>query len=228
MAEAEKRGKKKVEEVPKIVGKPRRANGFQPGWKKKAEPIEQEPIEREEVFKLPEISLSADGNNIKVERLVLTAELVAVAIYQSRGMLSVAARKLGTTVRTVKAFVANDEICALAMEESNEMLLDFAEAKLFQKIKAGDIASIIFFLRTRGKARGYTEKPSDAESADTKRSLAEQKQDAESRERTFMSKLDEVRERISKAIDIEVFSPEAYDATNGDDGDDNEIVNTES
>lgn len=42
--------------------------------------------------------------------------------------------------------------------EFEEMLLDFAESKLIKNIDKGDVASTIFFLKTKGQKRGYVEK----------------------------------------------------------------------
>lgn len=194
--------------------KPRRTNGFQPGWKKKAaKPVEATPLdalenidfERENLYALPQIDLKVDGTKVQVERLVLTAELVAVAIYEARGMLSVAARKLGTSSRVVKSFIRESDLCAAAVEEANEMLLDFAEAKLYQKIKAGDIASIIFYLRTRGKMRGYTEKPNEKDE-EMRRKQEESRLDAQESANRLKLRLEEVRQRITAATaDIDIY-----------------------
>jgi hypothetical protein len=44
------------------------------------------------------------------------------------------------------------------VEEINEMTLDFVEGKLMQNVSDGDPASIFFFLKCKGKRRGYVEK----------------------------------------------------------------------
>ena len=44
------------------------------------------------------------------------------------------------------------------IEDADESLLDFAESKLVEHINDGDITSLIFFLKTKGKKRGYVER----------------------------------------------------------------------
>ena len=39
-----------------------------------------------------------------------------------------------------------------------ESAIDYVESKLYERIKANDTASIIFFLKTRAKSRGYQER----------------------------------------------------------------------
>ncbi len=43
------------------------------------------------------------------------------------------------------------------LKESEEALIDFAESKLMENIQNGDNTSLIFFLKTKGKNRGYVE-----------------------------------------------------------------------
>lgn len=43
------------------------------------------------------------------------------------------------------------------LKESEEGLIDFAETKLMENIQNGDVTSLIFFLKTKGKGRGYVE-----------------------------------------------------------------------
>jgi len=52
----------------------------------------------------------------------------------------------------------NDSDFSEAADDVSEILLDFAEAKLYDQIKNGNTTAIIFFLKTRGKKRGYVER----------------------------------------------------------------------
>lgn len=197
----------------------RRRQGFQPNvpYEDDEEPEApaQPTITKEEVFVLPETNFEIEGNTARVTRLVLTPDIVAVAIYEARGLLSVAARKLGTSVRTVKKFVRDYDICAVAAEEADEMLLDFAEAKLMQKIKSGDIASIIFYLRTKGKHRGYTER--QVENADKDRVMQEEAQrEAFERQQIIMGRLQDVGSRLREMADIDLGSELYGDSNNSD------------
>ena len=47
---------------------------------------------------------------------------------------------------------------AKAVEDIQEVALDFVEHKLFKNIRAGDTQSILFYLRSKGGKRGYAER----------------------------------------------------------------------
>lgn len=105
------------------------------------------------------VPVDMDGTGQTIEQRIVTPELVAAELYMARGFLSVAARRLGISIKSVRGYIERDELCRMAIDEAEDIKLDFAEAKLLQKVKSGDIASIIFYLRTKGRVRGYTEKP---------------------------------------------------------------------
>lgn len=64
--------------------------------------------------------------------------------------------KVGRT--TYYDWMDNDKEFADAIEEAQEKLIDSVEDALYGKILDGDTTSIIFFLKTKAKKRGYVEK----------------------------------------------------------------------
>ena len=87
-----------------------------------------------------------------------TAQRIIEAVRESKGLLTVAAKRAGVTYWTVWKYQRDYPSVAQAVKESQEGLLDLAEAKLYQQINDGNMTAIIFFLKTRGKARGYVER----------------------------------------------------------------------
>jgi len=51
-----------------------------------------------------------------------------------------------------------DEAYKEKVESVGDIALDFAESELFKQIKEGNITGVIFFLKTKGKKRGYIER----------------------------------------------------------------------
>ena len=55
-------------------------------------------------------------------------------------------------------WLTQDQLFAAAVKEVDESLLDWAESMLKKGIQEGDHTLLIFFLKTKGKGRGYIEK----------------------------------------------------------------------
>jgi len=96
-------------------------------------------------------------NPISKKREIRVTAIIE-AIKESNGLLTLAAKKAGCTYWTIWNYSKQFPSVAKAIEESHEVMLDFAEGKLYQKIKDGDNTAIIFYLKTQGKARGYIER----------------------------------------------------------------------
>lgn len=99
--------------------------------------------------------MSENGNSKKREE---TAARIIAAISESSGLLTLAAKKAGLGYSTVWRYTQEFPAVKQAVIEAKERMLDFAEGKLYEKIKSGDNAAIIFYLKTQGKARGYVER----------------------------------------------------------------------
>lgn len=83
---------------------------------------------------------------------------VEEALRLCAGIRGAAALKLGTSTTTISNYILRSPHLQKVIEEIEEQHLDMAESKLLQGIKAGDKTYVIFYLKTKGKARGYTER----------------------------------------------------------------------
>ena len=80
------------------------------------------------------------------------------AIHEARGMLSTAADRLGVTRKAVYDAVHRSADVAQALDRGTERTKDFAESALYLRMGRGDVAAIIFYLKTQAKDRGYIER----------------------------------------------------------------------
>ena len=87
-----------------------------------------------------------------------TVEQIKEALTKSQGFKTPAAKVLGCSLNTVENYVNRYPTLQAHLAELREGQFDFAEGKLLMKMKEGDVASIIFFLKTKAKERGYVEK----------------------------------------------------------------------
>ena len=55
-------------------------------------------------------------------------------------------------------WMENDSQYKKAVKDIENVALDFAESQLHQQIKGGNPTSTIFYLKTKGKKRGYIER----------------------------------------------------------------------
>ena len=98
------------------------------------------------------------GNEVISIKRQQTAQRIIDAIRESSGLLTLAAKKANLTYKTIWQYSQDFPSVKQAVVESKERMLDFAEGKLYEKIKEGDNTAIIFYLKTQGKGRGYIER----------------------------------------------------------------------
>ena len=67
-------------------------------------------------------------------------------------------KMVGISRNTHYRWLKEDPEYALAVEELEDVVLDFAESQLHVQIKEGSVPATIFLLKTRGKKRGYVER----------------------------------------------------------------------
>ena len=80
------------------------------------------------------------------------------ALEESLSIVTLAAQKAGIHRSTHYQWMQDDLEYKKQVEELNNVCLDFAESKLFDNMRKNKETSTIFFLKTRGKNRGYVER----------------------------------------------------------------------
>ena len=80
------------------------------------------------------------------------------ALRKTLGVVSSACEKSGVNRRTFYLWYNKDEKFRDEVDEITEIALDFAESKLFNQIQENNLTAIIFYLKCKGKKRGYIEK----------------------------------------------------------------------
>lgn len=96
---------------------------------------------------------------------------IEAALRAADGMLTIAAKALGISYPTLRKYVEASEHLKAVQEEASLGLLDEAEGELAGLIRQNldykaKTTAIIFFLKTKGKGRGYVEKEDVAANAE--------------------------------------------------------------
>ena len=94
----------------------------------------------------------------KRRRPALKEKEIAEALQASAGIQSTAAKMLRVSPPAISARIKTSIFLQEILEEIREDNLDIAESELLLKIREGNMTAIIFYLKTIGKSRGYTER----------------------------------------------------------------------
>lgn len=87
-----------------------------------------------------------------------TNKEISDALVQCRGMVYVAAKKLGCDPKTIKKRIKDVPEVAEIKDAQREFVKDLGELKLLQAVERGDPWAIQFLLKMLAKDRGYSEK----------------------------------------------------------------------
>ncbi len=90
--------------------------------------------------------------------LKFKAEQMAEVLRETKGLVSVAARKIGCQPGTVRAYIKRYPTVALVVKDSRESITDLAETRLWAAIDRGEPWAVQFWLRTQARERGYSDR----------------------------------------------------------------------
>lgn len=82
-------------------------------------------------------------------------------LIEAKGIVSTACINDNTPRSTYYLWYNSDNDFKIAVDDINNVVLDFAESKLYDLVDKGDTTATIFLLKTRGKKRGYIERADD-------------------------------------------------------------------
>lgn len=80
------------------------------------------------------------------------------ALEQSLGVVTSACKSVGIGRTTHYLWMDTDPEYKKAVDDLSNVALDYAESKLHSQIKKENPTAIIFYLKTKGKKRGYVER----------------------------------------------------------------------
>ena len=95
----------------------------------------------------------------KQPRTVIKKQQMIKVLKKTLGVLGPACDTVDITRQTHWRWMNEDESYRKKVEELEDVRLDFAESALFKNMKDGKEKSILYYLDTKGKSRGYVHGP---------------------------------------------------------------------
>ncbi|CAN5459805.1 hypothetical protein BH20ACI3_BH20ACI3_41870 [soil metagenome] len=80
------------------------------------------------------------------------------ALKENDGNMAATARRFHCSRTTVWEYVNKDPELRQTVDELSEVFIDEAESQLYKHIREGNIVATIFFLKTKARHRGYSER----------------------------------------------------------------------
>ena len=88
----------------------------------------------------------------------ITKKAMLEALESSLGVVTSACKEVGIGRTTHYLWMDTDPEYKKAVDDLSNVALDYAESKLHSQIKKENPTAIIFYLKTKGKKRGYVER----------------------------------------------------------------------
>lgn len=95
---------------------------------------------------------------MSVTNSYITKKAMLDALEKSLGIVTTACKSVGISRQAHYRWMEKDEKYKAAVNDIENIALDFAESQLHKQIQSGEVSSTIFFLKTKGKSRGYVER----------------------------------------------------------------------
>ena len=132
-------------------GSPKKKSGPRPGTTGKVGLLKKRVSSK--------IAVAYNATNPSDPVIGLYKQSVIVAkLNEHKGKLSSTANSLGVTLATIQGYIKKSKKLQECLITFNEVELDNAEEKLQKQIEKENLAAIQFYLKCKGKDRGWTEK----------------------------------------------------------------------
>lgn len=96
--------------------------------------------------------------NKKIPKLTGKKKKMIEALEKSLGVVAPACRACQISRASHYKWMVEDELYKKEVDSLDDLSLDFAETQLHKQMREGVPSSTIFYLKTKGKKRGYVER----------------------------------------------------------------------
>jgi len=93
---------------------------------------------------------------MSVQQPEIWKEKLLEALEQSLGIVTPACKAVGISRDRFYEYCKTDSEFKRKVDDINEVTVDFVENQLLKAIKDGDAKAIMFFMKYKGRKRGYT------------------------------------------------------------------------
>jgi hypothetical protein len=91
-------------------------------------------------------------------KIDINKKAMVEALIKSLGIVTTACKQVGISRQSHYDWYNEDPEYKKSVDDIADIALDFAESKLHKQIEKEDTTATIFYLKTKGKRRGYIER----------------------------------------------------------------------